>query len=195
MPSNMGPLYASCTLRVTLTACLLLVPVPAVIAQDALLKNITLSSMDDRMVVSMRVEGAFTTKMLAAIQGGAQAEFTYRLRMFRDRRMWLDEKLVGINLTHSLFFDPARKVYTVHRSWAQPPSSETRSLEEAQELMTRIERFPILSLDQMQRGEGYELRAKVELSRVTLPFYLRYVFYFVALWDYETEWHSVFFLY
>ncbi len=61
--------------------------------------------------------------------------------------------------------------------------------------MTQIDRFDILPLDQMQRGEGYELRAKVELSRVTLPFYLRYVFYFVSFWDFETEWHSVFFVY
>ncbi len=195
MPFKMGYLHDSRPLRVALATFLFLALASAVIAQEALLKNITLSSMEDRMVVSMRVQGAFTPKMLASLRDGVQAEFTYRLRMYRDRNMWLDEKLAGIDLTHSLVFDPVRKVYTVHRSWAQPPSAETRSLEEARDLMTRIEKFPILPLDQMQRGEGYELRAKVELAQVTLPFYLRYVFYFVALWDYETEWHSVFFLY
>ncbi len=164
-------------------------------AQEARLKNITLSSTDDRMVVSMRVEGAFTPEILASIQKGVKADFIFRLRMYRDRRMWMDEKLFAVNLTHSLLFDPARQAYVVHRSWAQPPSMETRSLAHAQALMTQIERFDILPLDQMQRGEGYELRAKVELSRVTLPFYLRYVFYFVSFWDFETEWHSVFFVY
>ena len=168
---------------------------PAAAAQEARLKNITLSSMDERMVVSMRVEGAFTPDILASIQEGVEAKFTFRLRMYRDRRMWLDEKLVAVNLTHSLLFDPVREAYVVHRSWAQPPSVETRSLAQAQALMSQIERYDILPLDQMQRGEGYELRAKVELAQVTLPFYLRYVFYFVSFWDFETEWHSVFFLY
>ncbi len=192
----MGRLYASKILRAASVVVILLVASPAVMAQEApRLKNITLSSMDKHMVVSLRVEGAFTPTILTSIQEGTQAQFTYRLRMYRDRRMWLDEKLIGINLTHSLRFDPDRKIYKVRRSWAQPPWTETRSLAEARDLMTRIERFPILPLDRMQPGEGYELRAKVELSQVTLPFHLRYVFYFVSLWDFETEWHSVFFLY
>ncbi len=191
----MGPLRALKSVRVGWVLFLLLVTIPTAMAQEALLKNITLSSMDDHMMVSLRVEGAFTPKIMTSIQNGAQTQFTYLLRMYRDRRMWLDEKLIAMKLTHALLFDPVRKVYRVHRSWAQPPWTETRSLVEAQTLMTQIERLPILPLDRMQPGEGYELRAKVELSQVTLPFYLRYVFYFVSLWDYETEWHSVFFLY
>ena len=191
----MGPLHALKFVRVGWVLFLLLVTIPTAMAQEALLKNITLSNMDDHMMVSLRVEGAFTPKIMASIQNGAQTQFTYLLRMYRDRRMWLDEKLIAMKLTHGLLFDPVRKVYKVHRSWAQPPWTETRSLVEAQTLMTQIERLPILPLDRMQPGEGYELRAKVELSQVTLPFYLRYVFYFVSLWDYETEWHSVFFLY
>ncbi len=195
MPSKMGILVDLRTMRTTLAGLIFLVTASVAMAQEARLKNITLSSTDEHMVVSMRVEGAFTPEMLASIQDGAQTEFTFLLRMYRDRRMWLDEKLAGINLTHSLMYDPDRKVYMIHRSWAQPPAVETQSLEAAQALMSQIERYAILSLDQMQRGEGYELRAKVELSRVTLPYYLRYVFYFVSLWDFETEWHSVFFLY
>ncbi|MDJ0720251.1 MAG: DUF4390 domain-containing protein [Desulfobacterales bacterium] len=184
---------------VVLAAVLLPVMLPSAaaeeVAQEALLRNITLSSMDDHMVVSLRVEGAFTPKILSMVQEGAQVQFTYRLRMYRDRHMWLDEKLVGMDLTHRLLFDPVRKIYKVRRSWALEPWTQTRSLAEARALMTQIDRLPILALDRMQPGEGYELRAKVELLQVTLPFYLRYVFYFVSFWDYETEWHSVFFLY
>ncbi len=195
----MGHLDALKIVPLLLAAVLLPAMLPAAAAQEevqeALLKNITLSSMDDHMVVSLRVEGAFTPKILALVQEGAQVQFTYRLRMYRDRRMWLDEKLVGMDLTHHLLYDPVRKTYKVRRSWARAPWTQTRSLAEARALMTQIERLPILALDRMQPGEGYELRAKVELHQVTLPFYLRYVFYFVSLWDYETEWHSVFFLY
>lgn len=179
----------------TLAGLVYLAAAATAAAQEARLKNITLSSTDERMVISMRVEGAFTPEMIAAVHEGAKTEFTFRVRLFRDRRMWLDEKLVHINLAHTLTYDPSRKVYAVYRSWAQASLVETRSLQEAQALMSQIERFNVLPLDQMQRGEGYELRAKAELSKVTLPFYLRYVFYFVSFWDYETEWHSVFFIY
>ena len=164
-------------------------------AQEARLKNITLSSTDERMVVSLFVEGAFKPDMLAAVRQGTRTEFTFRIRMYRDRRMWLDEKLIAINLTHSLEYDPARDIFRVYRSWSPEPLVETRSLEAAQHLMSQIERLDILPLASMRRGEGYELRAKAELSKVTLPYYLRYVFYFVSLWDFETEWHSVFFIY
>ena len=156
-------------------------------AQDARLKSITLSSTDERMVVSLRVEGAFNPELLEAVRRGTRTEFTFRIRMYRDRRMWFDEKLIGLN--------PARRIFRVYRSWASEPQVETRSLTEAQTLMSQIERVDMLPLALMQRGEGYELRAKAELSKVTLPYYLRYVFYFVSLWDFETEWHSVFFIY
>jgi hypothetical protein len=147
------------------------------------------------MVVSMRVEGAFTPEMIDAIHEGASTEFTFLIRLYRDRRMWLDEKLVSIDLTHSLVYDPARGVYVVYRSWVPGPPVETQSWPEAQALMTQIAHSELLPLSQMRKGEGYELRAKAELARVTLPYYLRYVLYFVSLWDFETEWHTVFFIY
>lgn len=179
----------------TLGGFFCLVTAAAAAAQEAQLKNITLSSTDERMVVSLRVEDAFTKEMLAAVRAGAQTEFTFRIRLHRDRRMWLDEKLVAIDLTHTLVYDPDRETFRVYRSWAPIPLVETRSLTEARALMSQIERLDMLPLARMQRGEGYELRAKAELSKVTLPYYLRYVFYFVALWDFETEWHTVFFIY
>lgn len=147
------------------------------------------------MVVSMYVEGAFTPEMTDAIHEGVQTEFTFLIRLYRDRRMWLDEKLVSIDLTHSLVYDPAREVYVVYRSWAREPSVETQSWSEAQTLMSQIARSELLPLARMQQGEGYELRAKAELTKVSLPYYLRYVLYFVSLWDFETEWHTVFFIY
>jgi hypothetical protein len=164
-------------------------------AQEPRLKNITLSGTDDRMVLSMRVEGAFTPDLIESIRKEAQAEFTFLIRLYRDRGMWLDEKLASFDLTHSLHYDQSRQVYVIYRSWATAPLVETRSFAEAQALMSTIGRIDILPLAQMQRGEGYELRAKAELSRITLPYYLHYVFYFVTLWDFETDWHSVYFIY
>jgi hypothetical protein len=173
--------------------CLLLAGTAA--AEEPRLKNITLSSTEDRMVVSLRVEEAFSPEMIKAVHGGAATEFTFFLRLYRDRRMWLDQKLISLDLTHSLVYDSVREVYVVYRSWAREKRIETRSWAEAQELMTRIVRSDLLPLAKMKKGEGYELRAKAELSKITLPYNLRYVFYFVSFWDFETKWHAVVFIY
>ena len=34
-----------------------------------------------------------------------------------------------------------------------------------------------------------------ELNKIQLPLYLHYVFFFLSLWDFETDWHSVDFRY
>ncbi len=147
------------------------------------------------MVLSMHVEGAFTSEVIETIRQEAKVEFTFLIRLYRDRGMWLDEKLVSLDLAHSLEYDQARETYRIRRSWSQDLQVETRSFAEAQALMSKIEKIDIFPLAQMQRGEGYELRAKAELSKITLPYYLHYVFYFVTLWDFETDWHAVFFIY
>ncbi|MBL0712941.1 MAG: DUF4390 domain-containing protein [Desulfosarcina sp.] len=164
-------------------------------AQEARLKNITISSTDDRMLVSMQVEGAFPPEMIDAILNEVTTKFTFLIRLYRNRSMWLSETLVSLNLTHSLTYDKTRKEFVVYRSWARGPSIVTHSFSEARALMTQIDGIDILPLAQMQRDEGYELRAKAELSKMTLPFYLHYVFYFVTFWDFETDWHSVSFIY
>ena len=40
-----------------------------------------------------------------------------------------------------------------------------------------------------------QIRAKAELSKLTLPFFLHYVFFFVSLWDFETDWYTIDFIY
>ncbi len=37
----------------------------------------------------------------------------------------------------------------------------------------------------------YELAIKAELSKVELPLFFRYIFFFVSLWDFETDWQVV----
>ncbi|MGA8181415.1 MAG: DUF4390 domain-containing protein, partial [Desulfobacterales bacterium] len=71
----------------------------------------------------------------------------------------------------------------------------TQSFDEAQKLMTEIDSLKIVPLKQLEKGGHYQLRAKAELSKVTLPFYLHYVLFFVSLWDFETDLYTVDFIY
>lgn len=164
-------------------------------AQDARLKNITISSTEEKLLVSMEVEGAFTQDVMEAILKGVPADFSFLVKLDRSRSWWANEELADIEVIHTIKYDNLKKEFSVFRSWIDKKPILTQSLAEAQALMTQIERLTIIDINRMQKNQQYELRAKAELSQMTLPFYLHYVFYFVSLWDFETDWHSVVFVY
>jgi hypothetical protein len=181
-------------LRSAFVFLIILVPTIAD-AQEARLKNITISSTEDKLLVSMEIEGAFTQDVMEAILKGVPADFSFLIKLDRSRSWWADEELADLEITHTIKYDNLKKEFSVFRSWIDQKPIVTQSLAEAQALMTRIEGLPIIDIHRIQKNEQYELRAKAELSKMTLPFYLHYVFYFVSLWDFETDWHSVVFTY
>ena len=71
----------------------------------------------------------------------------------------------------------------------------TQSFEEAQKWMAEIDGLKVVSLSKLEKGQRYQLGAKAELNKMTLPFYLHHVLFFVSLWDFETDWHSIDFIY
>jgi hypothetical protein len=175
---------------------LVIIAMPAAAAaQEARLKNITISSADDQLLVSLEVEGAFTQDVMEAILKGVPADFSFFIKLYRSRSWWFDEELTDLEITHTIKYDNLKKEFSVYRSWIDKKPVITPSLAEAQALMTHINGLPIIDLNRMQKNEQYELLAKAQLSQMTLPFYLHYVFYFVSLWDFETDWHSVVFVY
>jgi len=71
----------------------------------------------------------------------------------------------------------------------------TQSFGEAQELMSEIDRLKIVPLSMLEKGSHYQLRANAELNKVTLPYYLHHILFFVSLWDFETDLYAIDFIY
>jgi hypothetical protein len=61
--------------------------------------------------------------------------------------------------------------------------------------MAEIDSLKIVPLWKLEKGGKYQIRAKAELSKLTLPFYLHYILFFVSLWDFETDWYTIDFIY
>ena len=91
--------------------------------------------------------------------------------------------------------DNLKKEFTIKRSWKNGAPLTTQSFDEAQKLMSDIDSLKIVPLKRLKKGEHYQIRAKAELSKVVLPFYLHYVFIFVSLWDFETDLYTIDFIY
>ena len=61
--------------------------------------------------------------------------------------------------------------------------------------MTEIKGLKIASLKELEKGQTYSVITRAQLNKVTLPLKLHYVLFFVSLWDFETDWYSVEFIY
>ena len=167
-------------------------------AQEASLTNINVSNNRDDLLLFFTLDGAFREKLKTAISSGVPATFSFYISLYRVRDLWFDRKIADLKLTHTVKYDNLKKEYTVKRVWDQREPAEpvvTQSFEEAQRLMTEIDSLRIYPLKRLTKGRQYQIRAMAEVSKITLPFSLHYVVFFVSFWDFETDWYTIDFIY
>jgi hypothetical protein len=164
-------------------------------AQDARLTNIIVTNTRDDLLVYLNVDGAFTEKMKSAILSGVPTTFSFFIKLSEVNNFWLNKKIANLSVTHTVKYNNIKKEFAVKRSWENDKSITAQSFEEVQRLMTDLDSFRIVPLSALTKGKQYQIRAKAELNKLTLPFYLHYVLFFVSLWDFETDWYTIDFIY
>ncbi len=177
-----------------LTGLFLLHPVNTV-AQDARLTNVIVTNTRDDLLLYFSVEGAFRTKMKSAILSGVPTSFSFYITLNQVRNWWVDKKLVELKVVHTIKYNNIKKAYTITRSWVDIEPIVTQSFMEASKLMTEIDSLKIFPLNALEKGSLYQLQTKAQLSKVTFPFYLHYILFFVSMWDFETDWYTTEFIY
>lgn len=174
---------------------LILVIQSAAFAQEARLTNVIVTNTRDDLLLYLSVDGAFTEQIQEAVLSGVPVSFSFFVRLYEVRSLWLDENIADVKVSHTIKYDNLKKEFTIQRSWEGHKPVVTQSLEEAQRLMTEIDSLKVISLGLIEKGKQYQIRAKAELSKLTLPFYLHYVLFFVSFWDFETDWYTIDFIY
>ncbi len=164
-------------------------------AQDAKLTNIIVTNSHEDLLIYLTVEGAFKDKMKKAVLSGVPATFSFFAALYRVRNLWIDEKIADIKTTHTIKYDNLKQEFSISRSRENSGTIVTKSFREAQKLMAEIDSLKIVPLWKLEKGGKYQIRAKAELSKLTLPFYLHYILFFVSLWDFETDWYTIDFIY
>ncbi len=163
-------------------------------AQDARLTNIIVTNTRDDLLIYLNVEGAFTDKMKKAILSGVPTTFSFFVTLYKVRNLWFDKNLSDIKTTHTIKYNSLKKEFTVIISESSV-SVVTQSFGEAQKLMGEIDSLKVVPLSMLEKGSHYQIRANAELNKVTLPYYLHYVLFFVSLWDFETDLYAIDFIY
>jgi hypothetical protein len=180
----------------TVLLCLMFVlQPPAFGATDAILKHIVVTNTRDDLLLYLSADGAFREKMKTAILSGVPASFSFFITLNIVHNFWPDKTIADLKVTHTIKYDSLKKEFRVTRSWENGDTQVTTSFDEAQRWMTEIASLKISPLSALEKGRQYQMRAKAKLSKLTLPFYLHYVLFFVALWDFETDWYTVDFTY
>ncbi len=173
----------------------LLLSTPLTGAQEARLENIIVTNTRDDLLIYLNVEGAFTSKMKNAVLSGVPVTFSFFINLYYSRNFLIDKKIVDRKITHTLKYNSLKKEFIIQRSWDNGKALTTESFREAQRLMSEIDSLKIIRLKKLEKGALYQIRAKAELSKKTLPFYLHYVLFFISLWDFETDWYTSDFIY
>lgn len=142
----------------------------------------------------LNVEDAFIDEIKKAILSGVPTTFSFFITLYKVRNLWLDNNLADLKISHTLKYNSLKKEFTVTRSESSK-SVVTQSFGEAQKLMSEIDRLKIIPLSMLEKGSHYQIRANAELNKVTLPYYLHHILFFVSLWDFETDLYAIDFIY
>ena len=156
--------------------------------QKVSIKDIDIQGIDGVWKVSFDVENCFTEKMEEAIQSGIPTTFTFYIDLYQKRSWWKDRKVFSQEFHHTVQYHPIQKVYQVTLE-ENPSFLVASSFGEAKKLMSGVKGFKIRRSSWVEPGIPAYLRIKAELDPVRLPLHLEYLFFFVSLWDFETDWY------
>ncbi len=182
-------------LTLLLLFCFLL-PFPSPLqAAEATLSDIIVTNTQEDLLVFFDIKGCFTREMEEAILNGIPTTFTIVIKLYRTRTAWRDASIASITLEHTIKYDSLKNEFRVTRSEQDNAEILVKDFEAAKKAMAEIRNIRVVPLRELQERGKYQLRVKAELEKVRLPLYLHYVLFFVSLWDFETDWYTVDFIY
>jgi hypothetical protein len=161
---------------------------------DTFLKDIIVTTSKKDLWLYFVTEGCFKKEMERAILSSVPVTFTFKATLGQKRRFWLDKKIHSVKIYHTIKYDQLKDVFVIKRSEAPEQIATSKDFIWAKKIMATVE-APLVPLSSLKKGERYQLALKAELNKVKLPFYLHYIFFFTSLWDFETDWQYINFVY
>ncbi len=162
---------------------------------NAELANIKLANTRDDLLIYFEVRNAFTEKIDQAVLNGIPTSFSFYLSLYKTDNSWFDKKIADVQIKSMIKYNSLKEEFSVSRPWKDEDPLVTKSFEEARTWMTEVDNLRVIPLADLVKGDKYQIRIKAQLDKVTLPLYLHYLFFFVSLWDFETDWYLINFTY
>ncbi len=164
-------------------------------AKEAKISDIVVTNNRDYLLLYFGVQNCFIPEMNKAIENGITTTFTFIVKLYEIRQWWWDKKIADLKIKHDIHYDSLRRVYSLKLSERGKGRIEVKDFEKAKKLMSEIVALKVTKLRNLHKGRHYQIKLMAELDKITLPFYLHHVLFFLSLWDFETDWYTVDFRY
>ncbi|MBW2609151.1 MAG: DUF4390 domain-containing protein [Deltaproteobacteria bacterium] len=158
-------------------------------AKNASLSDITVTNNEDHLIVNFKVNDCFTTEINRAIESGIDTTFTFFFKLYEEQGFLWNRKVADLKVSHSIKYDNLKKHYELRLSKDGNQAVIVKDFDKAKKLMADVVALKVTSLSNLEKGTSYQLWMMAELDKIRLPFYLHNVFFFLSLWDFETDWY------
>jgi hypothetical protein len=163
--------------------------------KQAQISDIIVTNNQESLLVYFFTKGCFTADMNKAILNGIPTTFTFLIELYKPRSLWPNKQLASLKLHHTIKYDSLRQEFSVTLSERGNQTFMMKEFSKAQEMMADVSNLQLIPLQSLEKNTQYQLRIKAELNKVRLPLYLHYLLFFVSLWDFDTDWYVVDFIY
>ncbi len=161
---------------------------------EARISDVLITQNIEHIQLYAKVTNAFTKEMNAAILAGIPTTFTFLMELYQERTLWPDRKVAKVEIKHTIKYDNIKKTFYVWTAGNQEPEG-FHDFETAKRVMTELNGVVVASVKKLWKNTPTYLMIKAKLDKVHLPLGMDYVFIFVSLWDFETDWYKQRFLF
>lgn len=160
----------------------------------AAITNIEIDKTGKNLMLSFHLVDCFNSDMEEAILDGVPTTFRILVSIEKPS-LFLNTKIADFTLRHTIKYNRLNNEFQVDLPERSPRTLVTGSFDEAKKWMSTVNDLPVIPTCWLTRGQEYYLNVKAELSKVELPLFFRYILFWVSLWDFQTQWYTVVFLY
>lgn len=158
-------------------------------ANEAKFTDLLITNNAGQITVYARVINCFTPDMEAAILAGVPTTFTFLFDFYQERSYWWDKKMARHIIQHTIKYDNVKKDFLL-TSTNRPESDTFQTLENTKKAMADLSGVVVYQVNSIEKDKSYYVKMKAKLEQVRLPLHMEYLFFFVSLWDFETDWHK-----
>jgi hypothetical protein len=156
---------------------------------EAAIKDVLITQSVDYIQLYSKVNNAISKEMEIAILAGVPTTITFLVDLYQERSLWFDRKVAGVVIKQTIKYDKVKKTFYVWLHNRQEPEG-FQDVASAKRAITELNGVVVAPVKQLQRYTPTYIMIKAKLDKVRLPLGMEYVFFFVSLWDFETDWYK-----
>jgi|FLOH01.1.fsa_nt_gi hypothetical protein len=163
--------------------------------QEMTLTDTVLTVSQDHLLLFTTLTHPLTEELIRGLHNGLNTKIIFSIELDRTQTMRSDERLITLDIEHTLIYDTLKQDYRIERSEQPGRTSILPTLESAIAASASLNNLRLIELSQLRGISPYRLRLKARIANKQLPMNLHYLTDLLPWGDRETDWQTVEFSY